>query len=313
MATKQDVTDAINEAWGTNHVKRLILQPFTPQGNSIDTARAMRNYLRQADLQLAAIHVTEADDKKNLLKLAGGKFIQDVDDTITDPAGRGDVYDKLVLKLKTHYRVNDLEIYSRFEILNITQKNGQSFQEYYTNVLVIANDCNYNANEKDKIIRDIVLKGVYSDKVRRTALEKSQNLEDLVKSANAIEHGNAQNQLMTHKAAVHRIDYQRNFQGQRHPSQGQQQRHKVNDKCYFCGGPANHSKDQCRAKNAECRQCGKIGHYAQVCKSKPKQNTHSQKKKFHKKRYNKKITEEEEDDNGNGAIDASYHINHVSL
>ena len=36
--------------------------------------------------------------------------------------------------------------------------------------------------------------------------------------------------------------------------------------CYFCGG-AVHKRNLCPAFKAECRKCGKIGHYLKVCRS----------------------------------------------
>ncbi|CAG7831375.1 unnamed protein product, partial [Allacma fusca] len=38
--------------------------------------------------------------------------------------------------------------------------------------------------------------------------------------------------------------------------------------CYKCGSPKKHHKDKCPAKDVECRECGKNGHYARVCKNK---------------------------------------------
>ena len=37
--------------------------------------------------------------------------------------------------------------------------------------------------------------------------------------------------------------------------------------CYWCGD--KHKAADCRFKTAQCRKCGKKGHIAQVCKSKP--------------------------------------------
>ena len=41
--------------------------------------------------------------------------------------------------------------------------------------------------------------------------------------------------------------------------------------CYRCGG--NHLANNCSFKSAECRDCGKIGHIARVCKSKIRQTS----------------------------------------
>ena len=48
----------------------------------------------------------------------------------------------------------------------------------------------------------------------------------------------------------------------------QQQLNAINnkDKCFFCG-LNKHPHNSCPAKDSTCNNCGKIGHYAWVCKS----------------------------------------------
>lgn len=41
--------------------------------------------------------------------------------------------------------------------------------------------------------------------------------------------------------------------------------HTKEEKCYFCGN-LRHPRIKCPARNFECRNCHKIGHWAQVCK-----------------------------------------------
>ena len=43
--------------------------------------------------------------------------------------------------------------------------------------------------------------------------------------------------------------------------------------CFICG--ANHNPSTCRFKQEQCHSCGKTGHIAKVCRSKPKSSNHS--------------------------------------
>ncbi len=46
--------------------------------------------------------------------------------------------------------------------------------------------------------------------------------------------------------------------------------HSKRKSCYNCGAEPSHPRSECPARNAECAKCGKIGHYAKVCRSKPR-------------------------------------------
>ena len=48
---------------------------------------------------------------------------------------------------------------------------------------------------------------------------------------------------------------------------------------YRCGG--EHLSTVCKFKDADCRNCGKKGHIARVCCSKPKQGTRSAPRRWH--------------------------------
>lgn len=63
--------------------------------------------------------------------------------------------------------------------------------------------------------------------------------------------------------------------------------------CYRCGG--KHPTSECRFKTAECHNCGKRGHIARVCKSKPKHSI-SQRQGSLKAVKTHLIMEEDEED-----------------
>ena len=61
------------------------------------------------------------------------------------------------------------------------------------------------------------------------------------------------------------------------------------DNCWNCGYQ-KHSKEKCPAREAQCRNCGKTGHYAKVCKSKGKStSTKKTLKEVHEEKKDKSL------------------------
>ena len=57
---------------------------------------------------------------------------------------------------------------------------------------------------------------------------------------------------------------------QQQPQDQQKDRHQSLDACTYCGGRGsrNHARKHCPAREVECHDCGKIGHYKRVCRNK---------------------------------------------
>ena len=49
----------------------------------------------------------------------------------------------------------------------------------------------------------------------------------------------------------------------------------MSQKCYRCGFSWPHKTKPCPTTDAICRQCGTMGHFAKVCKGRPKSQSHT--------------------------------------
>ena len=125
--------------------------------------------------------------------------------------------------------------------------------------------------------------------MRRRAIEKELKLDELLKTARAMELSNDQvqeyehaNFISTRKPAnnhqrrsaqptLGQLRQQRNGQRdvshQMQQSQNHRQKNNNSKECGLCGGIYPHKKE-CPAKGKNCLNCGKLNHLAKVCRSK---------------------------------------------
>jgi hypothetical protein len=92
--------------------------------------------------------------------------------------GRSRAHSKNLTKVldafTNYYKPKTNETYERFQFLRRKQKAGEPFGPFYTDLLRLADTCNYHAEEKNKIIRDQIAMIVTSDAVREKFLEETE-------------------------------------------------------------------------------------------------------------------------------------------
>ncbi|XP_056891952.1 uncharacterized protein K02A2.6-like isoform X1 [Takifugu flavidus] len=178
-------------------------------------------------------------------------------------------------------------IFARYMFHQKVQGATEPFEQFVTELRLLVKDCSYNNSEE--MVRDRVLFGIYSPKVREKLLsvESDLTLDKAIDIARS--HGMAQAQLRSfansgsvssHEQGVHmsrhtskgaawktRADWTKRKQVQypRNPQEGDRDHSKL---CGYCGNRAHREKDTCPAKGKQCKICNKWNHFAKVCHSK---------------------------------------------
>ena len=67
-------------------------------------------------------------------------------------------------------------IYARYKFKYRTQSDDETFEEFYTDLKVLFNDCSYDHNIEDEMLRDHIVFYVKSKKVREKILEEGSEL-----------------------------------------------------------------------------------------------------------------------------------------
>lgn len=169
-------------------------------------------------------------------------------------------------------------VYARYLLATHRQQSGETIDQFLGRLRTLAQDCSFEAATAEEVenlaIRDAFITGLASGPIRQRLLENLElNLEDAVKQARTLE-----------MAQQHSENYRSEFFNSSAPALTQDKdssdendsdlkltasAFKVNNnkRCYFCGGPF-HPRSSCRAREADCAKCGKVGHFARACRSK---------------------------------------------
>ena len=197
---------------------------------------------------------------------------------------------KIILELRKHFIPQRNVLYERFVFNSAVQKAGETIDEYVVRLRQLAESCEFG-DLKDSLIRDRIVIGTTDEGGRERLLRERPvpNLNKVVESLRAFEISRTHKQVISgkepqviqHAQKRQRPKDPKRGQGSKpsdqkkpptpRPRQQQPRRQSGNqgqsDVCNWCGRKADHTRRDCPAKDAKCRLCQKIGHFATVCRS----------------------------------------------
>ena len=174
-------------------------------------------------------------------------------------------------------------IYNRYLFKSRTQQENEPFEQFVTELKTLIKDCDYPVGIQQDLIRDHIVFGVRSSKVReKLIMEGSElTLEKCVDVAHTYELSQSQAQAIdtgctAPQQSVDEIHRRRRRNGRktmkmardRMMSQQQQRFPQQRKTCERCGNKHSKSSD-CPAQGQKCFKCGRINHFAKLCKFKP--------------------------------------------
>ena len=169
------------------------------------------------------------------------------------------------------------ETYERFIFNNRAQRDGESFERFYSEIRRLVKSCNHCDKCLDSILRDRIVLGV-RDKDTQRDLLKIRDLTlakaiDVCKAAeNADRHRRTMNMPSHAATAVNAVPKAKHQPRSAEAPRAAQSHQSAT--CKFCGRRHQMLKSKCPAYGKECSKCHGRNHFASVCKSsrKPKIN-----------------------------------------
>lgn len=185
-----------------------------------------------------------------------------------------DKYSDAIAILDSLYIVRRNEIFARHCLATRNQQTSETVAEYLQALKQLSKDCEFKPvsaeQYKNEYVRDAFIRGLKSARIRERLLENTTiSLNNAFDQARALElaEQNSASYLTTPAstftaAAENMEDIPSQEQLAAAASSWPRSAH-----CFFCGN-SRHSRNDCPAKNVNCRKCGKKGHYQKVCRSK---------------------------------------------
>ena len=168
-----------------------------------------------------------------------------------------------------------------------------SLEDFHTKALRLVTQAGYEGDAKDKVLRDNIISGLASDKIRAKIVKEGHEVTlNRVMEIARLEVSTQQHlERMQETTKVNYVQYGKSTKSKKKPQssagassqgagghnagaghRGSRPSGKFNkrppllpDTCYRCGKGRHQKAQDCKAVDATCRGCGKKGHYEKVC------------------------------------------------
>lgn len=163
------------------------------------------------------------------------------------------------------------------------QKPNETFDDFVTDLKLLARDLDFNNEDCQKLIRNAVSCKSADERVRQKCIEKGTTLtlDQAIGYGRMFETTKSNMKVLegdSHiKVSANRLSKKQNkkpkFQGGngKQPEQSTKARP---GQCGNCGRPQHRNREECPAKDVECHACSRRGHYRRMCRaSKGKRKT----------------------------------------
>ena len=177
-------------------------------------------------------------------------------------------------KFESYCKPKSNKIYSRYIFRSRVQESKEPFEQFVTDLKLLIKECGYDESVHDDMIRDHIVFGIKSTKVREKlinegddlTLDKCMNIartyelsQKQLKSMNAGEDPNVyavKSKYPTKQRPSKKTHNTRSFS-----EKSKYDTHAV--KCMKCG--YNHAEKPCPALGKKCRYCRKMNHFSKMC------------------------------------------------
>ena len=275
---------------GSQGHRRVPISHFTPPGPLKvrgDLAQHWREWRQIWDAYETVVGLRDESDDYRIavfIQSIGQPALKVFNALRYDNEGDKKKMDKVLEAMERHCLGKTNVIFHRFTFNNRSQKSGETFDAYLTDLEDLVSRCSFQAmeNPAEQLLRDRIVCGIQDDGLRKQLLSRTDlSLAECIDLCRATEASTQQVREMAGDDKVHAV--KKNSQSERSKVSSRKQKE---TKCENCGWYHGSSSGECRAADKLCLRCGEVGHYKRMCRGEAK--VAQKKKKAKKKRKKKK-------------------------
>ncbi|CAB3986536.1 Uncharacterized protein K02A2.6 [Paramuricea clavata] len=242
--------------------------PFDAEGDNSSLAQRWKEWRERFNMYTVAANIEDDAQKCAVLLYVAGPSVHKIFKTLQDT---GTDFKTALEKLDEYFQPQKNVIYERYVFKQTHPTPGESVDSYITRLRTLAETCEFESAEneiRDQFVMTCSSHGFHTKLLRETDL----TLAKLITMARVKELAEKQAlNISGHNSwnNVNRVKDEGNDEAKdkvRHAKYVPEP-HKQN-KCRNCGNEFKQGhKEVCPAKGKTCRACGKLNHFARVCRS----------------------------------------------
>ena len=155
--------------------------PFDPDKDPATTPQRWGQYLRKVDNALTAWGITDDDRKHAFLIHYGGDKIETIEQTLTYTKAKDVKFKNLSEALTAYFEPKRNITFATYQFAQMKQEESEMIDGFVTRLRTQAALCDFDNSERR--IKDQIVFGCRSKKVRHKALHEDMTLEKLIKEA----------------------------------------------------------------------------------------------------------------------------------